>query len=50
MNRARQQALLSMRDPTDTDGVRTVWDWIPLTERPPAIEVLKALARTGTGT
>lgn len=41
-------ASLLTRNPLDPDGVWTVWDQIPPIDRPRAIEVLKALARTGT--
>jgi len=40
---------LLMRNPKDPDGIWTIWEQIPPEERPRAIEVLKALARTGTG-
>lgn len=42
-------ASLLMRNPLDPEGIWTVWDQIPPTERGRAIEVLKAFARTGTG-
>lgn len=40
-------ASLLMRNPLDPDGIWTVWDQIPPTERARAIEVLRALTRTG---
>lgn len=42
-------ASLLTRNPLDPEGIWTIWDQIPQTERPRAIEVLKALTRTGTG-
>ncbi len=43
-----EPASLLMRDPHDAEGVWTVWEKIPTTERARAIEVLKALAKIGT--
>jgi transcriptional regulator with XRE-family HTH domain len=42
-------ASLIMRNPLDPEGIWTVWEQIPSTDRARAIEVLKALTRTGTG-
>jgi transcriptional regulator with XRE-family HTH domain len=41
-------ASLLMRNPTDPDGIWSIWDQVPPTERPRAITILKALTRTGT--
>ena len=40
-------ASLLMRDPSDPDGIWSIWDQIPASDRPRAIDVLKALARAG---
>lgn len=42
-------ASLIMRNPLDPEGIWTVWDTVPQTERSKAIDILKTLARTGTG-
>lgn len=42
-------ASLLMRNPLDPEGIWSVWDQIPAGDRARAIEVLKALTRTGTG-
>lgn len=41
-------ASLLMRDPSDPEGIWSVWETVPPEERVRAIEVLRALARTGT--
>lgn len=41
-------ASLLMRNPLDPEGLWSIWDQIPPTERPRAIEVLRAFTRTGT--
>lgn len=41
-------ASLLMRNPLDPEGVWSVWDQIPPTERARAIEMLRVFARTGT--
>lgn len=41
-------ASLLMRNPTDPEGIWSIWDQIPPSERPRAIDVLRALTRTGT--
>jgi transcriptional regulator with XRE-family HTH domain len=40
-------ASLLARDPRDPEDLLTVWETVPEAERPRAIEVLKAFARTG---
>lgn len=39
---------LFVRNPTDPEGIWSVWDRIPAVERPRLIEVMKAFARAGT--
>ena len=39
---------LLMRDPTDPEGIWSIWDQVPQTERPRALSILKAFTRTGT--
>lgn len=39
---------LITRNPETPEGIWSIWEQIPATERGRAIEVLKALARTGT--
>jgi len=39
---------LLMRNPLTPDPIWSIWEQIPPTERPRAIEVLKAFRRTGT--
>jgi transcriptional regulator with XRE-family HTH domain len=41
-------ASLLMRNPLDPEGVWSVWDQIPPTERPRAIAIMKTLTKTGT--
>lgn len=41
-------ASLLMRDPTDPEGIWSIWEQVPATERPRALTILKALTRTGT--
>jgi transcriptional regulator with XRE-family HTH domain len=41
-------ASLLMRDPTDPEGIWSIWDQVPPTERPRALSILKAFTRTGT--
>jgi len=39
---------LIMRDPTEPDGLWTIWDQLAPVERRQLVEVAKALKRTGT--
>jgi transcriptional regulator with XRE-family HTH domain len=41
-------ASLIMRDPTDPDGIWSVWEPLKPAERVQAVEIIKALKRTGT--
>lgn len=41
-------ASLLMRNPTDPEGIWSIWDQVPATERPRALTILRALTRTGT--
>lgn len=41
-------ASLLMRDPTDPEGIWSIWEQVPPVDRARAISVLKALTRTGT--
>lgn len=41
-------ASLLMRNPSDPEGIWSVWDNVPPIERPRAIEILRAFTRTGT--
>lgn len=43
-----EPADLIMRDPKAEGGIMLVWNEIPTADRPRALEVLRALARTGT--
>ena len=43
------RASLIMRDPADPEGLWSIWEQLRPTERVQAIEVMKALTRTGTG-
>lgn len=42
------RASLIMRDPADPEGMWSIWDQLKPTERAQAVEVIKALRRTGT--
>ncbi len=42
------RASLIMRDPTDAEGLWSIWEQLRPTERLQAMEVIKALKRTGT--
>lgn len=39
---------LIMRDPTDPDGIWSVWDTLPQAQRVQIVEIAKTLKRTGT--
>ena len=41
-------ASLIMRDPTDPEGIWSIYDKVPAKERPVALRMLQGLARTGT--
>jgi transcriptional regulator with XRE-family HTH domain len=41
---------LIIRDPSDPDGIWTVWDTIPVTKRAQALALLKVIQGSGTGT
>lgn len=41
-------ASLLMRNPGDPEGIWSIWDRVPPADRPRAINVLKALTRTGS--
>lgn len=41
-------ASLIMRDPTDPEGIWSIYDKVPETERPVALRVLQGFAKTGT--
>lgn len=43
-----EPASLLMRNPTDPEGIWSIWDQVPPTERQRAITILRALTRTGT--
>jgi transcriptional regulator with XRE-family HTH domain len=40
---------LIVRDPTDPDGIWSIWDTLQPTERKQLVEMGKVLKRTGTG-
>ena len=42
------RASLIMRDPADPEGLWSIWEQLRPTERMQAVEVIKALQRTGT--
>jgi transcriptional regulator with XRE-family HTH domain len=41
-------ASLLMRNPADPEGIWSIWEQVPPSDRARAIDVLKALTRTGT--
>jgi transcriptional regulator with XRE-family HTH domain len=43
-----EPADLIVRDPTDPDGIWTVWDQLKPVERAQVVEIAKTLKRTGT--
>ncbi len=43
------RASLIMRDPADSEGLWSIWEQLKPTERAQAVEVIKALRRTGAG-
>ena len=43
------RASLIMRDPSDSEGMWSIWEQLKPTERVQAVEVIKALRRTGAG-
>ena len=44
---AKREADLIIRDPTDPQGIWSIWDQIPETQRPQAMAVLEALRKAG---
>lgn len=44
-----QPADLLMRNPADTEAPWSIWETLPPVQRLQAIEIMKALKRTGTG-
>lgn len=42
------KASLIMRNPSDPDGIWSIWDTLKPVERQQAVEIIKALRRTGT--
>lgn len=42
------KASLIMRNPNDPDGIWSIWDTLKPVERQQAVEIIKALRRTGT--
>ena len=47
---ACEPADLLMRNPTDPDGIWSIWDNIPAIDRPRAVAVLRAMLTDTTGT
>jgi len=43
-----EPADLIIRDPTDPDGIWSIWDTLSTPERRQVVEIAKALKRTGT--
>lgn len=40
---------LLMRDPSDPDGIWSIWDQVPKTERPRLVAMIRALVGSKTG-
>lgn len=39
---------LIVRDPTDPEGIWSIWETLSVQQRPQAVEILKAIKKTGT--